>query len=230
MTRSSVHAGQASRTSPSRRPSPEMALRSRLAPKPPHERRQRARVMEVLHEARADRLEIGEHRGRPSGAIDRVEVEANARASGHRDEMNDGVRRAAECLKHGHGVGHARRRHEIERESAPPSSPFPRRAGRWLRRSADVRCERPECWRRRAAQSQALQRGTPSCSPCPSPCTFHASASAVRARARAGRRRSPRHAAMPTAAGNPCTRPAARLRRGRPASVRPVRRSPECSR
>ena len=53
-------------------------------------------MMEVLHEARTDRLEIGEQRHAIARALEIVQRQLDVRGSRHRDQMQDGIGRSAD--------------------------------------------------------------------------------------------------------------------------------------
>ena len=67
-----------------------------------HQAGQAAGIEEILHQVLvAARPDVGDHRHRAAGALEIVEADVLARPPRDRDQMNDGVGRAAD--RHGHG-------------------------------------------------------------------------------------------------------------------------------
>ena len=74
--------------------------------------------MEILHVAIAGRAQIDEHRRRRADLVQQIEVEPQPDAAGNGRQMDDGVGRAADRLKHAHRVLERRPRQDaIGREA-----------------------------------------------------------------------------------------------------------------
>ena len=69
-----------------------------------HQRAQAARIEEILHQERARRPHVRDHRHRARDAVEIGERNLHARALRHRDHMDDGVGRAAHRHVHLDGV------------------------------------------------------------------------------------------------------------------------------
>ena len=89
----------------------EVEKRAKLA----HERRHAARVMEMLHVVRARGLDVDEHGNFASQFVECIEVEWDAGAASHGDEVDETVGRSADGLQNYHSVTDGCGRDEIAR-------------------------------------------------------------------------------------------------------------------
>ena len=157
--------------------------------------------------------------------VEAIEIERDAGAPGHRDQVDDRIGRSAE--RHGGGDGVVERlgRHDVARRQVFPHH-LDDAAARG-RGHARMRRSRPrESTTRRAASSPAPRPPPPSSRPCPSSCTCRTSAR-CRPPSRATRsRRSRRRASRPSTSRRRCRCRASGRASCRAASARPARRSP----
>ena len=102
-----------SRFSPSVLPFTVTAIEMQQIPDLRHQRAQPAGVVEIFHEELAGGPDVGQHGNVPRDLIEEGQRQIEAAAPRQRDQMNDGVGRAADGHVDGDGVSEGRRREDI---------------------------------------------------------------------------------------------------------------------
>ena len=115
--------------------------------------RHAAGPVEVLHVVHARRLQVDQHRHLAAEPVELVEVDRDAAPPGDRGQVDQRVGRAADRLQHDQRVAERRRRHE-RRGRGPPLRPSPPRAARRLGRAQALGMHRGD--RRRARQAMPI--------------------------------------------------------------------------